>query len=130
MAIQRQPAKAKAHRRNLFRFFDRAKKGVPMKRQKQILSGLCSIAFASLGIYCSVRAFQIHQQLHGQTDFDDSVRDWSSGATACFIACGVIAVLTGKKQEMARQQGGTECQPTIKWWRTTIGITVLLAVCL
>jgi hypothetical protein len=100
-----------------------------MKRMKQIFSGICILAFSLLGAYCSWRAFQIHRQLNGQPDIDDSVRDWSSGASACFVACGVIAVLAKKKQEMIGKGDGTDGQPPFKWWRTTVGMTVLLAVC-
>jgi hypothetical protein len=96
-----------------------------MKPIKQVLSGICIVVFGYLGAYCSLRAIQIHRQLNGQVDIDDSVRDWSSGASACFVACGVITVLARKKQEMSSAEG----QPPFKWWKTPVGITVILAVC-
>jgi hypothetical protein len=100
-----------------------------MKRMKQILSGICILAFGLLGAYCSWQAIQIHRQLNGQPDIDDSVRNWSSGASACFVACGVIAVLAKKKQEMIGKGDGADGQPPFKWWRTAVGMTVILAVC-
>jgi hypothetical protein len=100
-----------------------------MKRMKQIISGICILAFALLGAYCSWQAIQIHRQLNGQPDIDDSVRNWSTGATACLVACGVIGVLGKKKQEMIDKGDGADGQPPFKWWRTAVGMTVILAVC-
>jgi hypothetical protein len=99
-----------------------------MKSIKQILSGILILAFGLLGAYCSWRAIQIHRQLNGQPDIDDSVRDWSTGATACLVACGVIGSLANKRPAVGKGDDAVN-QPPIKWWKTPVGMTLLLAVC-
>jgi hypothetical protein len=68
-----------------------------MKRTRRLITGIFLVAFGALGMYCSFRALQIRRELNGRPDVDDSVRDWSTGATACFVVCGVIAVSSKKR---------------------------------
>jgi hypothetical protein len=68
-----------------------------MKRTRQIISGIFLLIFGLLGVYCSVRAFQAHRALNGAIDVEDTVRNWSIGATACVVTCGVISTLGRKK---------------------------------
>jgi hypothetical protein len=70
-----------------------------MKSTRTIIKGIILLALGCLGIYCSIRAFQAHRDLHGAIDVEDSVRDWSIGATACVVACGVITTAGRKKAD-------------------------------
>jgi hypothetical protein len=64
----------------------------------RIIRGILLLVLGLLGIYCSVRAFQAHRDLNGAIDVDDTVRNWSTGATACMVFCGVIATVGRKKK--------------------------------
>jgi len=106
----------------------RVEKGFRMKRARQITSGIFGLAFALLAVYCSIRAIQVYRQLDGRPDIHDSARDWSTGASACFVACGVILVLARKKQAAVSQRDATGGGPPFRWWRTTVGMVLLAAV--
>jgi hypothetical protein len=68
-----------------------------MARTGRIISGIFLLIFGMLGVFCAVRAFQAHRALNGAIDVEDTVRNWSIGATACVVACGVISTLGRKK---------------------------------
>ena len=99
---------------------------------KRTVSGILMLAFALLGMYCSLRAFQVHRELNGRPDIHDSARNWSIGATACFVACGVVAVTLGKKNATGPASAGdadadTGERQTRGWWRTPVGVTLVAA---
>jgi hypothetical protein len=97
----------------------------PMQRSiRTILTGILLIAFGGLGIYCSARGFMASRALHGRPDIDDQVRNWSTGATACFLAAGIASVLARRRQEADAQSQATGQPANFKWWKSSIGITL------
>jgi hypothetical protein len=99
-----------------------------MKRIRQIISGIFLLAFALLAAYCSFRAIQVNRELGGRPDFNDSVRNWSTGASACIVACGVITILGRKKQAADSQRDAAGAEPPFRWWKTPVGMVLLGAV--
>jgi hypothetical protein len=94
---------------------------------RTIVTGILLIAFGGLGIYCSVRGFMASRALHGRPDIDDQVRNWSTGATACFVAAGIASVLARRRQEADAQSQATGQPANFRWWTSPIGITLCAA---
>jgi hypothetical protein len=85
---------------------------------KRVVSGIVILGFGLLGMYCSMRALQVYRGLNGRPDINDSARNWSTGAMACFVACAVVSTLSRKKAVAAGR-------PPSRWWKTPVGITLL-----
>jgi hypothetical protein len=99
-----------------------------MKHVRNVITGILLIAFGSLGIYCSVRGMLASRALHGRPDLDDAIRNWSIGATACFVACGIVSVQARRRQEAQVHSQATGQPVQFKWWKSPVGLTVLAAL--
>src|SRR5690349_20886272 len=103
-----------------------------LRLMKRVIGGVVCVVIGLLGIYCSLQAVRVYRELNGRPDIHDEARNWSTGAMACFVACGVAAVLTkGRKMPVADSadnadaSGGRQPSP---WWKTSVGITLLTVV--
>jgi hypothetical protein len=65
----------------------------------KIVKGILALIFALLGLYCSIRGIQAHNDLGGRIDEDNVVRDWSAGAAAGGLGAACCIIFPRKKKQ-------------------------------